>query len=364
MVVSASACTRIEPASESSSQPSAQTGDAAGTPAAVVSSAGGSGAPGRNSVESNTPARSTAGGGANGATPPAACASDSDCEPGARCDGTCVDATTAGRRCAAGSDCVSGVCGRNGVCCGANIAAGVDCCGVAGDCPADYTRAAHCDDLATCQGTAGEAVCAEGVCGSKSVDDDSMCEGESDCGLYARAICVLGRRDQSNRGCVTECRADGGCNTEAAFCLQGRCIERLDDGSHCDRDAQCKTGCGRNNICCDGESCCASAADCQKGDGMCSESCASGKRKVVECVQHACVQRSNTVEDDSACGGTRFACGFYKDMICNDEDQQQGCPTSCVEQNECDEGSVCAGEGTAICQPLAGRIASLNAPPA
>lgn len=337
-VLPAVGCVSVAPRSGASSEVSPQTGDAAGSRAAA-SSADASGAV----AGSSSSADATAGAGTKETRLPTECASDADCEPGARCDGACVDAMVPGQRCSAGADCTSGVCGRNGVCCGANIAAGVDCCGSGSDCPAEYTLAARCDDLATCQGISGEAACSEGVCGTKPVDDDSACEGESDCGLYARVTCVLGKRDQPDRGCATECRADGDCDPEAAFCQQGRCVERLDDGVFCDRDAQCKTACRDNKICCKGEACCASVADCPKGEGTCSESCATGRRGVVECAQHICVERSTTVDDDSACEGMSFGCGYYKDVSCNAEREQENeCLASCETNADCDSGNDCS----------------------
>lgn len=292
---------------------------------------------------------------------PTSCTTDDDCDEDAHCDGQCIPDAPTGEACDEPGDCQSSTCGMNGICCGASQTGGepVDCCSTANDCPAKYKWEARCDSEPTCQGTVGEAKCNAGVCETTMVENDGACDGTTECGLYKPVTCMRGRSNQPDRGCSMTCMVDSDCNAEAAFCQNSRCTERLDDGVPCERDAQCKTGCGDNKICCNGETCCASVNDCPKGDGTCTESCANGKRKVVECAQHICVERSTTVDDDTTCSGMSFNCGYYDDVTCTDAAQQEDeCLTSCDNDADCDENAACTSPngGTFVCgaRPMGG----------
>jgi hypothetical protein len=245
----------------------------------------------------------------------------------------------AGAPCSDASECASNSCGRNGICCAGPSAIGADCCGTVMDCPSSYGWAPRCDDLATCQGTRAEATCENGVCGTISTEDDSACEGGTDCGMYAAMECKAGMIDQATRGCQTSCKLDSDCVMDA-FCASGGCVARLADGERCDRDTQCKTRCGSNKICCNGEECCVTAADCPPDPGTCTQSCAGGRRRLRGCMEHVCVTQAGTIDDDSACAGMKFECGgyVYPDS-CSSDERQDPCPVHC--SGACDPGFSC-----------------------
>ena len=71
---------------------------------------------------------------------PTSCSGDGECDPGAHCDGACVDDSGGGAICDEDTDCLSGHC-QNGHCCAFG-----DCCAVAGDCPGSYSAGSTCSD--------------------------------------------------------------------------------------------------------------------------------------------------------------------------------------------------------------------------
>ena len=235
----------------------------------------------------------------------------------------------------------SGHC-QNGFCCGSG-----DCCAQATDCPASYEFEPLCDDPSTCQGHRIDATCANNVCGSTNVDDDSACDAETvsdECGFFLSVTCD-GEITQFEPACETTCESDVDCDP-GAHC-DGICIGNVDDGQLCDEDTDCSSNHCQNSHCCTAGDCCAEAADCPAtylSAAVCDDATTcNGHREDATCIGSVC--GSTDVDDDSACDATVVAndCGPYTGATCNGEESQTPpvCPTACADDAGCDSFAHC-----------------------
>jgi hypothetical protein len=280
---------------------------------------------------------------------PTACRGDSDCDPGAHCDGTCVANAPAGERCEADAECASGHC-VNRVCCASG-----DCCVTAADCPARFSSAAQCDAIEDCQGARTEAVCANNMCGSTRVEDDSAC-GPSilahTCELSIDIFCS-GAVAQIALACGSSCTSNAQCDT-GAYCNGSACVARQANGATCNDSSQCDSGHCANGYCCSGGSCCRAASDCGSSVTLCDGQC-QGHRETIACNAFRCDSSATSTDNDSACGsGARMSCGDYAEVACTGAvNQSPVCGTSCTSSSDCATGRVCT-ENLCVTPPPTG----------
>lgn len=207
---------------------------------------------------------------------PVSCENDDACDPGTHCEGgDCLPNAASGVQCTADSECQTGRC-INGYCCDSE-----NCCMVDSDCDsARYSKAPTCDDPATCQGSAGTAVCQNGRCGTTPVDDDSACSDmilANDCMAGGKVYCRGGRDQSTPPGCASGmCSRDLDCS-RTAYCLEAAslfesamCTPDLPNGGRCTRGEMCQSGhCsgsgGGPGVCCSYD-CCDSTARCPDVD--------------------------------------------------------------------------------------------------
>jgi hypothetical protein len=274
---------------------------------------------------------------------PVGCTMDNDCDPAAHCDGTCQLDLPAGAACDEETDCASGHC-ANGFCCEAG-----DCCNQAADCPALYAGAATCKTTSTCQGSRLDPICAEHVCDSLEVDDDTACTPATEalpCGLYAPVHCT-GLPNQQPPACPASCTENEGCDP-GAHCDQ-TCQPDRPDGTSCDESSDCLSDHCANGFCCAEGDCCFDPAHCPApywADPVCDSapSC-QGHRVNAACTDSMCATAD--VPDDSGCTpATEVSdCGPYKSIFCNGKTDQLApqCPTLCSFDSQCDPGHSCIG---------------------
>ena len=279
---------------------------------------------------------------------PEECQADGHCDPGAHCDpgpgqNICVPDVGDGLECDEDSDCTSGHCSA-GICCQSG-----DCCIDAAECPPDYSSLPGCLWPADCQGQRVDATCADFVCGSDIVADDSACTQQvnaAGCGAYLDLFCT-GEEDQDSPLCPLECLADVECDP-GAHC-DGVCLGDLPDGASCNEDSDCNSGHCNHAICCDSGDCCLSAAGCPgqyKKYPACDDAAGcQGHRVDATCDNFVC--GSLEAEDDSGCGWWTEAhdCGPFLSVVCNGSVQQEQplCPTVCLGDDECDASAHCDG---------------------
>ena len=281
---------------------------------------------------------------------PSACATNAECDPGAHCDGVCLENLPNGAVCDEASDCLSGHC-QNGFCCGSG-----DCCTVAGDCPATYTADPVCDFPTTCQGTADKAQCVSNVCGTRQdAPDDSACTSavlSKDCGLFPSVFCNGGAA-QTEPPCATSCTGDGQCD-EPAHCDGGLCLADLPRGAACDEASDCQSGHCQNGFCCAAGDCCAATGDCpatyRRAPSCDTASTCQGTRQDATCVLNQCGISAN-VPDDTGCGTGVMAkdCAPFLPVFCTGDPSQvePACAQSCTNDTQCTDGFHCDG----TCQP-------------
>jgi len=291
---------------------------------------------------------------------------DAKCIPAAHCDGSlCYDDFVNGEVCDEESDCASDHC-QNGFCC--NTA---DCCQMASDCPTYGTFDPICENPATCQGSRGEAICADFMCGTTGgVADDSACDAgveANECGWYTSVYCD-GEVLQSTPSCPTSCASHSDCDP-GGQCNPGSltCIEDFDDGGACGTDdARCKSGHCQNGYCCSSGDCCRGASDCPGGYStapVCdSASTCQGTRDVAQCISAVCSTLANE-PDDSACtggGAPAHDCGPYLPVYCDGSIDQPDatCATACSTDAQCDANAYCTGAG--VCAPDQGDGSTCN----
>lgn len=225
------------------------------------------------------------------------CRRDSNCDPSAHCDDTCVPDVQEGEACDEDSDCEGGHC-NHGICCESG-----DCCRKPADCPATYAFAARCDDVATCQGTRADATCEHHSCGTKLTQDDSACDGQlaDACGAATDSLCTA-EVDQPIARCANGCKSDAECD-EGAHC-DGTCILRVPNGTACSSDAACESAHCQNGFCCEAGDCCRARTDCPRRyeiPAICAdyESC-MGYHWEATCSFSSCWSRP--IVDGFACG--------------------------------------------------------------
>ena len=280
------------------------------------------------------------------------CFGDGECDPGAHCHmGQCREDLADGLRCGEPSDCASGHC-TNGFCCRLG-----DCCAAAADCPGAYGQAPVCERPSACQGMRIDAVCGDDFrCGSRPVDDDSGCRGDtlSDrCGYFADVLCD-GGADQIDPPCPGECGADAECDP-GAHCDE-TCQPDSPDGRICDEDSDCASRHCTNGFCCAAGDCCAVPANCPaqylRAPACTAPSACEGQRQDATCVASTCAL-GPVIEDDRACAAGLLSdpCGLYPSVFCAGGPQQQdpGCADTCVDDRDCDpeahcEEGRCAGD--------------------
>ena len=272
------------------------------------------------------------------------CTSDSQCDAGFWCNGTCTPKLPDGSFCNGDSACSSSHCNNN-ICC-----SGGDCCNFAQDCPATYASAAICDTRQTCQGTKRNAVCTTKVCASRTGDqDDSACISTlvaNECGSYPAVRCS-GQPDQGEPACASSCNSNSECDLDA-FCQNNRCVPKLINGSPCGAKSQCESDHCQNGFCCASGDCCATAGNCSTSVYGSESTCTSdpscqGDKAVPACVTSRC-QVGARVGDDSGCNGRESnVCGYYVSSYCNANTNQNAAPclTSCTSSAQCDPGANC-----------------------
>ncbi len=295
-------------------------------------------------------------GGENGDTCATACdvEDDAKCIPAAHCDtSVCYDDFANGLASDENSDCKSDH-SQNGFCCDFG-----DCCQTASDCPTFGTVAPICNNVPTCQGTRGEAVCTGGFqCASTgTVEDDSAC-GVTDlaqnCGFYRDIFCD-GTAAQTAPVCPSTCASDTDCDANAYCNGASQCVPDEGNGGVCDDSDnkganECVNNYCNNGFCCDGPNgdCCASETDCPasySGPTVCTvQSACQGEKDVAQCNSNKCTTNAG-VDDDSACGIGLEAdnCGPYKSIYCDGNSVQPppACPTSCSSDTDCDANAYC-----------------------
>jgi len=284
---------------------------------------------------------------------PQSCVEDEECDPGAHCDGSCVQDVEDGAQCDEDSDCTSEHCAE-GLCCDEG-----DCCLEGADCPALYSAAPACNAAVTCQGVRVDAQCKDFVCSSLVVDDDTACTAETeadDCGAFLSVFCT-GAADQTAPDCKQSCSSDVDCDPKAH--CDGICLGDLADGSHCNEDSDCASGHCEHGLCCQEGDCCLAAASCPgqyKSYPECDDdSTCTGHRVDPTCVDYMC--GSLEVEDDSGCGWWTVAddCGPFVEVSCSGAVDQETplCPVTCVADDECDSAAHC--DGTCLWDLAAGK---------
>lgn len=244
-----------------------------------------------------------------------ACASNSDCDPGAYCDAqsACVPVLPDGSACSADEQCQAGHCG-NGHCC-----AGGDCCAAPSDC-AGYASPVVCDEVQRCQGHRVDAVCAPSFqCASSTVADDSGCAGQlaNDCGAYPEVLCTsaVDQPTDSASLCATSCADSTGCDL-SAFCQSTQCVPDQGPGGACTGPEACQGGlfCV-DGVCCN-TACTGSCESCNLPGvaGLCSP-IPAGQDPAAECpgvscngyyfgwVQDSCLRRADVAAARTACNG-------------------------------------------------------------
>jgi hypothetical protein len=283
---------------------------------------------------------------------PTSCVSDAECDPGAHCDGACVDDAGNGLPCDEPSDCVSGHC-QNGYCCASG-----DCCATAQSCPAAYSAPSVCDSAATCQGHRISSTCLDNRCGSQSVDDDSGCAGlvSDTCGVYPTVYCTNAAA-QSDPPCATTCGSDADCDANA-HCDGGRCYLDLGPGETCDEPSDCQSSYCVDGVCCNS----ACTGTCRRCDltgsrGTCSTT-PWGQDPDSECGAigcssyywgwsgETCYRRADVSAAAAACDGTGVC--QTAAAVCGSQGQgtaQLTCPAPC----KAPTGGTCTGTTAGTC---------------
>jgi hypothetical protein len=180
---------------------------------------------------------------------PTQCASESQCDPSAHCDGgLCLADLPNGQLCTGDLDCQSQHC-QNGYCCAAG-----DCCAFASGCPAAYKQDPVCNDVGSCQGFRYDAVCAKYSCTTLKVEDDSKCTAavvSDNCGFFLPVHCN-GAAEQNDPACPVSCENDLICDDDG-HCDDGKCTVDLADGQPCDEASDCISSFCVDAFCCDSE---------------------------------------------------------------------------------------------------------------
>lgn len=234
---------------------------------------------------------------------PSTCSGDANCASGHACvGGSCKPKAANGEACVGATECASGHC-ADGVCCEAS------CTGACARC-----------DLPGKKGKCGPAPKAS--------------EGKG-CGFY---LC-----DGTNLTCAYQCEKDDDCRD--AYCSDGVCIEKAENGEICEEGSRCKSGFCADGVCC--ESACG---------GQCARCDEPGSIGLCRAVTGAPVGgRPSCHGDSSVCGGS---CDGVNEESCRFPDDSIECGDP-----SCDDGirkyaRLCDGKGscgfeTEVCAPYA-----------
>ncbi len=263
-----------------------------------------------------------------GGPSPGSCTSDSDCEPGERCDrGVCVPS-------GGGSVPLGGACAEHGECATGTCFGGVctqTCDWPVGACPSGF----YCDGLAT--GACGAGVCLAGTAGGGAIGD--ACNDNLDCGNF---YCFLGVcSEPCNPETVGACPGGGVCQVGALAC-RGACGAAGSLGDPCDANAECASemcaASGEDRFCtqlCDGSSPCPEGYGCTSA-GAVNVCVPNGGALGNEC----------SANEDCATG------------ICAFEEERAYCTRICDAASPCPDYMQCVDSGSPgvqVCQPRPGE---------
>ena len=184
-------------------------------------------------------------------------------------------------------------------------------------------------------------VCSQGACSAPSCEDIVLNGTETgvDCGGDC-SPCV--QCDE-----VTPCQ-------DGAYCSDGQCSPRLDNGQACPNADVCQSGYCANGYCCASGDCCDRKSHCNgifDAPATCdSEPECRGHRLESACRNNICEARQ--VADDSACTPDIVSndCGPYPSVGCNGGTDQQlpMCATHCGQDSPCDGGYRCENGGCVV----------------
>ncbi len=276
------------------------------------------------------------------------CASDSDCQGDAYCDGgTCLEDRAQGTACQRNEQCLSNSC-VDGVCCAQASCGTCEACNVAGAVGTCTIAVGH-----TC--TPADACYTSGTCatdGSCTPTVAKVCP-ELECNSV---VCQNGDCQYTPSDFGESC-GSGGTECNPTICQSGRCEAALDT----------TTGdtCGGGTGLCYGGACCqgltTEAGPCQVGYGACcqNESCCGGA-----CCDHTCWF---DVSDGEFCCGTNSStrCGntcCFDGRVCH---ESGGVHTCAFSEQICDNNVLCHDQccvhsgGQRTCC-ASGQICSVN----
>jgi hypothetical protein len=166
------------------------------------------------------------------------------------------------------------------------------------------------------------------------------------------------RCDAGGIECLTLCTAGGDCMPD--FFCRGDfvCASTRADGAPCADDgaAACRSGYCDGARCCAGGSCCNAPGDCPPAlsavsacqDFSPATTC-QGERVDATCVDHVC--GTETVADDSGCGGLHHACANgIAQVTCSGvvDAVAPVCASTCTDALGCAKGYVCQGTSCGV----------------
>ncbi|MEW5852053.1 MAG: hypothetical protein AB2A00_24910 [Myxococcota bacterium] len=309
--------------------------------------------------------------------------------------GACPTTLPGGSACTRDTMCASGNCDETIGQCTSDISACNTCstpCGDDSACPAtDYCRDGCCRPRDSCGDICDRNrmcdidVCANGVCGCCTNDNQCLCgcdevtgacnvcdagAGTTDGGTPGDAGNADGNRadagnsldagidrdagnrvDAGNRtdAGATSCVIDSDCPWDR-YCLNGTCVVREDCASACDRDRMCLSdSCVDNScFCCTNDNQCASL-DCDETTGRCTPPDGGGPE---------CITDSNCPSDEYCEGGAcvpRKDCGLSCDrarMCLSNSCTGNVCSNcaTCINDAMCPTGNYCCQAGDPNCQ--------------
>jgi hypothetical protein len=230
---------------------------------------------------------------------------------------------------------------------------GDDCCLSSEDCGA-FAVASTCDAPDTCQGTRLDPACANHICESLSVPDDTGCVDEvSDtCGSYPSVLCG-GEEDQQAPACETSCTEDSECDADT-HCDDGNCVPDVELGDGCDEDSDCGSGI------CQAEACCSEVCS----DEGCGIAACDGSGACLfhqDGNQHGC-DVCQGCDGAGSCSNLTVDGAEATALGCNSGDEGcrkcdgSGCGFYTSGQHLCAQGDTCNGQGQCLGPQFSGTI--------